>query len=149
MSTKKELQMFYERLLRAVEIPVIETEIWSPGFYQSQGGEHRIYLKNSLPVAEKIKVVTHEYTHYLHLNKQYENESRESTEIIAEVTTYFICKQFNLGLFKEMDFEVLYATNLSKDNLLEKARSIDGLDWACKRVFNHRQFNTSYCSRTD
>jgi len=124
MSSKKELQMFYEKLLRAVEIPVIETEIWSPGFYQSSGGEHRIYLKKSLPIEEKIKVVTHEYTHYLHLNKQYENESRESTEIIAEVTTYFICEQFNLGLFIEMDFDVLYAANPNKDNLLKKSRSI-------------------------
>jgi len=61
MNKRQDLQVFYEKLLRAVEIPVIETEIWSPGFYQSQGGEHRIYLKNSLPVEEKIKVTVHEY----------------------------------------------------------------------------------------
>ena len=124
MSKQKELQRFYEKLLKATEIPIIETEIWSPGFYQSQGGEHRIYIKQSLPVAEKIKVVAHEYTHYIHLNKQYENESRASSEIIAECTTYFICEQFHLDLFQEMDFEVLYATNPNKDNLLKKARSI-------------------------
>jgi len=98
------VQRLYTKLLAASEIPVIETpDIHSKGMYLSKDGKHEIYIKQSLSIREKLKVLLHEYSHYIHLTHYFKDESRSECEIIANGAASFICLMHGLNIYKIFD----------------------------------------------
>jgi hypothetical protein len=94
----------YERLVQSSEIPVIESsEIISKGLYLTEDGKKEIYIKQSLNHREKLKVLLHEYSHHIHLTHHFNHESRAECEVIANGSGFFICAEFGLKLFKDVD----------------------------------------------
>ena len=76
--TKQEaMQQLYDALLCSNEILIIETaDIASKGLYLSKPDKKKIYIKQSLSVREKLKVLLHEYSHHIHLTHYYNHETR-------------------------------------------------------------------------
>jgi hypothetical protein len=98
------IRQLYERLLRSSEIPINERDdIVSKGLYLTEDGKKEIYIKQSLTHREKLKVLLHEYSHHIHLTHHYNKESRAECEIIANGSALFVCAEFGLKLFKEID----------------------------------------------
>ena len=98
------IKQLYEKLIRSSEIPVIErSDIISKGLYFTEDGKKEIYIKQSLNYREKLKVLLHEYSHHVHLTHHYNKESRAECEIIANGSAFFVCGEFGLKLFKEID----------------------------------------------
>ena len=98
------IRELYAKMLTASEIPVIETpDIHSKGMYLSKDGKHEIYIKQSLIVKEKLKVLLHEYSHYVHLTHYFQNESRAECETIANGAASFICDKYGLIIYKTFD----------------------------------------------
>ena len=105
------IRQLYEKLLKSSEIPIIErNDIFSKGLYSTEEGKKEIYIKQSLTHREKLKVLIHEYSHHVHLTHYFKQESRAECEIIANGSAFFICKEFELKLYKEVDL-----TKFSKD----------------------------------
>ena len=103
MKNTKQIQQLYEKLLETSEIPIIEADIFSKGIYMAKDGKKEIYLKQSLSTREKLKVLLHEYGHYIHLNHYFQNESRAECEMIANSSAFIICKNQGLNIYKEPD----------------------------------------------
>jgi len=100
------IQQLYTKLLAASEIPITETpDIYSKGMYMSKDGKHEIFIKLSLPVREKLKVLLHEYSHYIHLTHYFKDESRAECEMIANGTAFSICVQYGLSIYKSFDLD--------------------------------------------
>jgi len=98
------IRQLYERLIQSSEIPIIESsEIISKGLYLTEDGKKEIYIKEFLTPREKLKVLLHEYSHHIHLTHHYSKESRAECEIIANGPAFFICKEFELKVCKEVD----------------------------------------------
>jgi hypothetical protein len=98
------IKQLYERLRKSSEIPVIErSDIASKGLYITEDEKKEIYIKQSLNHREKLKVLLHEYSHHIHLTHHYNKESRAECEIIANGSAFFVCEEFGLKLFKEVD----------------------------------------------
>jgi Zn-dependent peptidase ImmA (M78 family) len=98
------IKQLYERLLQSSEIPVTESpDIISKGLYLTEDGKKEIYIKQSMTYREKLKVLLHEYSHHIHLTHHYNKESRAECEIIANGSAFFVCAEFGLKLFKEID----------------------------------------------
>jgi len=94
----------YDSLREAGEIPIIETsDIHSKGIYITKDGKSEIYIKQSLSVQEKLKVLLHEYSHYVHLTHYFQDESRAECETIANGAAFLICKKYGLKIYKAMD----------------------------------------------
>jgi len=97
-------ELLLAKMVAASEIPIIETaDIHSKGIYMSRDGKHEIYLKQSLTTREKLKVLLHEYGHYVHLTHYFKDESRAECEIIANGAAFFICDKFGLKIYKAVD----------------------------------------------
>jgi len=98
------IKQLYERLKQSSEIPIIESaDIASKGLYRTDDGIKEIYIKQSLNHREKLKVLLHEYSHHIHLTHHYNKESRAQCEVIANGSAFFICREFGLKLYKEVD----------------------------------------------
>jgi len=98
------IQQLYNKLLTASEIPITETpDIHSKGMYLSKDDKHDIYIKQSLSVREKLKVLLHEYSHYIHLVHYFKSESRSECEIIANGAASYICMKNGLSIYKTFD----------------------------------------------
>ena len=98
------IKQLYERLKQSSEMPVIErSDIFSKGLYRTEDGTKEIYIKQSLNHREKLKVLLHEYSHHIHLSHYYNKESRAACEVIANGSAFFICREFGLKLYKEID----------------------------------------------
>lgn len=98
------IKQLYEKLLQASEILIIESgDIISKGLYLSEGGKKEIYIKQSLSHREKLKVLLHEYSHYIHLTYYFKQESRSECEMIVNGSAFFICREFGLKLCKEVE----------------------------------------------
>ena len=98
------IKQLYERLQQSSEIPVIERgDIASKGLYYTEDGKKEIYIKQSLSHREKLKVLLHEYSHHIHLTHYFNHESRAESEIIANGSAFFVCREFGLELFKEIN----------------------------------------------
>jgi Zn-dependent peptidase ImmA (M78 family) len=94
----------YQRLQQSSEIPVIErSDIASKGMYWNEEDKKEIYIKESINHREKLKVLCHEYSHHVHLTHYFNRESRSECEVIANGSAYFICREYGLKLFKEID----------------------------------------------
>ena len=105
-SNQETIRRLYERLREASEIPIIETaDIHSKGIYMSKDGKHEIYIKQSLTVREKLKVLLHEYSHYIHLTHYFNNESRAECEHIANGAAFAICDEHGLSIYKSIDLD--------------------------------------------
>jgi len=117
---KSPIRQLYEKLLRSSEIPVIErADIISKGLYLSEEGRKEIYIKQSLTHREKLKVLLHEYSHHIHLTHYYKQERRAECEIIANGSAFFICREFGLKIYKEIDL-----SKFSKDaDTVERVKS--------------------------
>jgi Zn-dependent peptidase ImmA (M78 family) len=103
-TTQEAIRQLYEKLLAASEIPIIESpDIHSKGMYLTRDGKQEIYIKQSLPVREKLKVLLHEYSHHIHLTHFFQGESRSETETIANGTAFFICEKYGLNIYKTFD----------------------------------------------
>ena len=104
MSRPSPIRQLYEKLLQSSEIPVIESaEIMSKGLYLTEDGKKEIYIKQSMNHREKLKVLLHEYSHHIHLTHYFNKESRAACEIIANGSALFICQEFGLKIYKEID----------------------------------------------
>ena len=102
--SRSPIRRLYNKLILASEIPVIESaDIISKGLYLTEEGKKQIYIKQSLTHREKLKVLLHEYSHHIHLTHYYKQESRAECEIIANGSGLFICREFGLKIYKEMD----------------------------------------------
>ena len=102
--SRSPIRRLYEKLILSSEIPVIESaDIISKGLYLTEDGNKKIYVKQSLTHREKLKVLLHEYSHHIHLTHYYKQESRAECEIIANGSGLFICREFGLKIYKEMD----------------------------------------------
>lgn len=100
------IRQLYAGMVAASEIPITETpDIHSKGMYLSKDGKHEIYIKQSLSTREKLKVLLHEYSHYIHLTHYFQNESRPECEMIANGSAYFICTKHGLNIYKALDLE--------------------------------------------
>ena len=98
------IKQLYEKLRQLSEIPIIErSDIISKGLYFTEDGKKEIYIKQSLNHREKLKVLLHEYSHHIHLTHYRQHESRAECEIIANGSAFFVCGEFGLKLFKEVD----------------------------------------------
>ena len=98
------IKQLYEKLMQSSEIPIIESsDIISKGLYRTEYGTKEIYIKQSLNHREKLKVLLHEYSHHIHLTHHYNKERRTECEIIANGSAFFVCGEFGLKLFKEVD----------------------------------------------
>ena len=98
------VELLLAKMAAASEIPITETaDIHSKGIYMSRDGKHEIYLKQSLTNREKLKVLLHEYGHYVHLTHYFKDESRAECEIIANGAAFFICEKFGLKIYKAVD----------------------------------------------
>ena len=98
------MQQLYDKLLATSEIPIIETpDIHSNGMYLARDGKQEIYIKQSLKLQEKLKVLLHEYGHYIHLTHYFNEESRAECEIIANGSASFICREYGLSIYKDVD----------------------------------------------
>lgn len=98
------MQQLYDKLQATSEIPIIETsDIHSKGLYTTMHGKKEIFIKQSLTIKEKVKVLLHEYSHYVHFTHFYQDESRAECEIIANGSAYLICQEFKLNIAKEVD----------------------------------------------
>ena len=93
-------ETLYQRLVDTIEVPIIETpDIWTKGiFIQERGREPKIYIKQGIPPIEKLQVLLHEYSHYLHMAKFFEQENRAECEIIAESTVFFVMLEYCISL---------------------------------------------------
>ena len=101
---RSQIPQLYERLRQSSEIPIIErSDISSKGLYYTVGEKKEIYIKQSLNHREKLKVLLHEYSHHVHLTYHFNKESRAECEIIANGSAFFICREFGLSLYKEVD----------------------------------------------
>ena len=102
--SRSPIRRLYEKLILASEIPIIESaDIISKGLYLTEDGNKKIYVKQSLTHREKLKVLLHEYSHHIHLTHYYKQESRAECEIIANGSGLFICREFGLKIYKEID----------------------------------------------
>ena len=98
------IKQLYERLKQSSEIPIIErSDIFSKGLYRTEGETKEIYIKQSMNHREKLKVLLHEYSHHVHLTHYFNKESRAECEIIANGAALFICREFGLKIYKEID----------------------------------------------
>ena len=94
------IRQLYERLVQASEIPIIESsEIISKGLYRTEDGKKEIYIKQSLNVREKLKVLLHEYSHHIHLTHYYNHETRAQCEKIASGSGFLISAKYELKLY--------------------------------------------------
>lgn len=106
--SRSPIKQLYEKLLQTSEIPIIQSgDIISKGLYLSEDGEKEIYIKQSLSHREKLKVLLHEYSHYIHLTYYFKQESRSECEIIANGSAFFICREFGLKVCKEVELSEL------------------------------------------
>jgi len=122
------IKQLYEKLQQSSEIPVIERgDIASKGLYFTEDGKKEIYIKQSLNHREKLKVLLHEYAHHIHLTHYFNHESRVECEVIANSSAFFICEEFKLKLFKEI--------NLSKFS--DDADTVKRVKNAIQAVSNH------------
>jgi hypothetical protein len=103
--TKQEaIKRLYAAMLFASEVSIIETsDISSKGIYMSRDGKQEVYIKQTLPLQEKLKVLLHEYGHYVHLTHYFNNESRAECEIIANGSASLICREYGLSIYKDVD----------------------------------------------
>lgn len=98
------IKQLYEKLQQASEISIIESaDIISKGMYLSEGGKKEIHIKRSLSHSEKLKVLLHEYSHYIHLTYYFKQESRSECEMIANGSAFFICREFELKVCKGVE----------------------------------------------
>jgi Zn-dependent peptidase ImmA (M78 family) len=104
---KKEIiTQLYAAMFASSEIPLTETsEIHSKGMFISKDGKQNIYIKQSLSITEKLKVLLHEYGHYVHLTHYFQDENRAECEIIANGAASFICREYGLNIYKDFDAE--------------------------------------------
>ena len=66
-------------------------------------GRKEIFIKHSLSIKEKLNVLLHEYSHYVHLTHYYNEESRAECEIIANGSAFFINREHGLNITKDVD----------------------------------------------
>ena len=98
------IKQLYEKLHQSSEIPITESpDILSKGLYMTMHGKQEIFIKQSLTIREKLKVLLHEYSHYVHLTHHYNKESRAECETIANGSAFFVCAEFGLKLCKEVN----------------------------------------------
>jgi hypothetical protein len=98
------IQHLYERLRAASEIPITERdEISSKGLYMTLHGRPEIYIKQPMAVKEKLKVLLHEYAHYVHTTHYYTHESRPMCELIANGAAFVVCREYGLDICKPVD----------------------------------------------
>ena len=104
MPRQSTTRRLYEKLCQSSEIPVIERgDIISKGLYLTEDGKKEIYIKQSLSPREKLKVLLHEYSHHIHLTHYFKQESRAECEIIANGSAFFICGEYGLKIYKEIN----------------------------------------------
>ena len=103
MNKQERIQRLYNQLLESSEVPITEEVILSKGLCLSENGKYRIYIKESLRVQEKLKVLLHEYSHCVHLTHYYRKESRAECEIIANGSAFAIAQEFGLNINKAVD----------------------------------------------
>lgn len=103
--TKQQImQQLYDKLRAVSEIPIIErSDINSKGLYMTLHGKREIFIKQTMPLQEKLKVLLHEYSHYIHLTHYYNEESRAECELIANGSASFICREYGLSITKDVD----------------------------------------------
>ena len=98
------MQQLYDKLRGASEIPITErNDIASKGLYMTLHGKKEIFIKQSMSVKEKLKVLLHEYSHYVHLTHYYNQESRAECEIIAHGAAFAVCREHGLSINKAVD----------------------------------------------
>lgn len=103
-ANQEKIQQLYTKLSEVSEIPVIESsDIHSKGLYMTRDGKSEIYIKQSLSIKEKIKVLLHEYSHHIHLTHYIQDESRSECEIIANAAAFFVCSEYGLNIYKAFD----------------------------------------------
>ena len=97
--TKEEtLQRLYDALRESGEIPITESsDIYSKGIYLSKDDTHEIYIKQAQPIKEKLHVLLHEYSHYVHLIHYFNQESRAECEIIANGAAFVVCGEYEVN----------------------------------------------------
>ena len=99
------IQQLYDKLRTASEIPITErSDIASKGLYMTLHGKQEIFVKQSLTPREKLKVLAHEYSHYIHLTHYFNKESRAECEIIAIGSASFICREHGLDISTDVDW---------------------------------------------
>ena len=107
------------------EIPIIETpDISSKGIYMSRDWKQEIFIKQSLRPQEKLKVLLHEYGHYVHLTHYFNNESRAECEIIANGSASLICKEYGLNICKDVDLVKFSDDSKIADRLSATIRAV-------------------------
>jgi hypothetical protein len=61
----------------------------------------KIYIRQDIKPPEKLKVLLHELSHYLHLTKFFEQENRSECEIIAQGAVFFVLREFGIETSNE------------------------------------------------
>jgi hypothetical protein len=92
-------EALYQKLIRAISVPVTETpDTRTKGILIERGKKPKIYINQSLPPPEKFMALLHEYAHYLHMTKYFEDESRAESELIAGGTAFFVLRELDTAL---------------------------------------------------
>ena len=95
------MQQLYDKLRGASEIPITErSDIASKGLYMTLHGKQEILIKQSQSVREKLKVLLHEYSHYIHLTHYFNQESRAECELIANGAAFVVSRRYGLSISK-------------------------------------------------
>jgi len=125
VSKQEILSRLYARILMASEIPIIESsDIHSKGIYMSDDKKKEIYIKQSLSVQEKLKVLLHEYSHHIHLTHYFNDESRSECEHIANGAAFFICNEYGLSIYKSIDLNKFTDDTAVITRLTETIRTV-------------------------
>lgn len=83
-------EALYHHILRIIDIPVSEADNLIPkGCYTLD--PPLIQVRSSLSFTQKTKTLTHEYGHYLHQIRCFEEEPYDIAEVIAESAAYIVC----------------------------------------------------------
>ena len=103
-SKQHAMQQLYDKLRGASEIPITErSDIASKGLYMTLHGTPEIYIKQSLAIKEKLKVLLHEYSHYVHLTHYFNQESRAECELIANGAAFVVSREYGVNISKDVD----------------------------------------------
>lgn len=124
---RPQIKLIYQRMLKSSEIPIIESgDIISKGLYISEKGRKSIYIKQSLRHQDKLKVLLHEYSHYIHLTHYFKQESWAECEIIANSSALSISRGLGLKTYKEVDLSKFLADADNIKQITDTIQSVAG-----------------------
>lgn len=101
----------YNNLLDIIDIPVKEKDrMPAKGCYHID--TQNIDIKSSLSTVQKIKTLIHEWAHFLHHTKYFEEEDCDIGEIIAESSAYIVCNYLKIDT---SDYSIPYIKSWCND----------------------------------